>query len=599
MGSLFAVIPRLEAGTEAEALFQRATRAFERQTEPDPVISNGWSYVASGRRRNGSGSPVAMDRESGSWLAVAGTVFHQSGNNHTEYLLQQYLKVGAVRLAHDLDGFFVIIAGNSGAREVVVISDVVGSLHVYYREFAVGIALSTSSLALAELAAVSLDPVGCQEFLGTGVMYEDRTFYNEVRKLPPATITTFQGGHRAKQERYWDLSTLTPESLSPNQATDLLWETLTSAISRVNRHFDSIVSDLTGGYDSRALTAALLHGQKKFATAVSGPATSADVVISRGLAAMLGLEHIHNPPNPNPLTAEDLQSSVELTDGECDVVEYSRVARIHTELSRRFQVSLNGSFGEVARGYWWELLFPHIGARRKLDSHKLASKRYALGSCAGLFQPQYRVNLAEHMAGVVERTISGLESYPNTFQMDAAYLRMRMQRWQGRIASSTNRIWPCLSPFMFRTVLETMLQARHGARERSLLVRLMLAKYQPRLAAYPLEHGYPALPATWKNFPRFWPLVPYYAGKVVRKLSPRTAVQDQPTEAQRLRTQLWQLEEVRGLLRPEAMKSLAVLDRATLATFLDASQQAGFSQDAAWRRLLTLEWALAGARVNR
>ena len=178
------------------------------------------------------------------------------------------------------------------------------------------------------------------------------------------------------------------------------------------------------------------------------------------------------------------------------------MARIHRDLSQQFQISINGSFGEVARGYWWELLAPHTGAHSKLDSHKLAVRRYALSSCSFLFQAQRRINLVEHIQGVADRTIVGLEAHPNTFQMDVAYLRMRMQRWQGRIASSTNRIWPCLSPFMSRTVLETMLQTRFAARQRSRLIRLMLAKYKPRLAAYPLEHGNPALAGDMEDHPR-------------------------------------------------------------------------------------------------
>ena len=92
----------------------------------------------------------------------------------------------------------MIIAGNAGSREVVVITDIVGSLHFYYRQLGAGVALSTSSLLLAQVGAVSLDVVGCQEFLGTGVIYEDRTFYNEIRKLPPATITTFLDGRKSK-----------------------------------------------------------------------------------------------------------------------------------------------------------------------------------------------------------------------------------------------------------------------------------------------------------------------------------------------------------------------------------------------------------------
>jgi len=595
VGSFVAVVPCSETAVEAEGLFRAASRALvgRSRSGPDSTISNAWSFAATCRRRNGSGAPIVVDPETGSWLAVAGTPFHRSGSSEAEHLLAQYLKIGAERLAQELDGFFVIIAGNAPTRQIVVITDVVGSLHVYHRQFGFGIALSTSSQVLAELDDVSLDAVGCQEFLGTGVIYEDRTFYNEVKKLPPATITTFVNGRRAGQQPYWNVADLTPELLNADQATETLWKDLTSAVTRINKQFDSVACDLTGGYDSRAVAAAFLQGQGKFATVVSGPPNSGDVIVSRGLADMFGLPHVHYPPSTAPITLEDLEAALQLTDGECDLIEYVNVARIHRDLSQRYQVSINGSFGEIARGYWWELLFPRIGARSKLDSYKLATRRYALGSCSALFQPKYRLNLAGQMQSVIDRTLSGLETCPNTFQMDIAYLRMRMQRWQGRIASSTDRIWPCLSPFMFRTVLETMLQTRFAVRERSLLVRLMLAKYQPRLATYPLEHGNPALPATWKTLPKFWPLVPYYTGKVAQKLKIGRTVGGRPgAAAQGPRRHLWKMDAVRGLLQPAAMKSMAVLDPGAVAAFLENSQTEGFSQDSAWCRLLTLEMAL-------
>jgi asparagine synthase (glutamine-hydrolysing) len=598
-GTFIAVVPGHESAVEAASLFLRASCVIREtnRRDPDSTLSNGWSFAASYPRLNGSGASIVADARTGSWIAALGTYFHRSGNNRPEHLLEQYLALGAEGLVNDLDGFFVIIGGHAASGEVVVMTDIVGSLHFYYRQFSSGVALSTSSLVLAQLDAVSLDASGCQEFLGTGVIYEDRTLYSEVKKLPPAAITRFANGRKVGHRQYWNLDALAPESLTATQATEALWENLTSTVATINRHFDSIVCDLTGGYDSRAIAAAFLHGQKTFSTVVSGPPNIGDVRVSRGLAEMLGLEHIHYPPVTNPITCNDLDAALGLTDGECDLLEYVAVARIHHDLSQRFQISINGSFGEVARGYWWELLLPHTGARSKLDSHKVAAQRYALSSASVLFQVKHQVDLVEHIKGVVDRAIAGFETYPNTFQMDVAYLRMRMQRWQGRIASSTNRIWPCFSPFMFRPVLEAMLQTRFAVRERSLLVRLMLAKYQPRLATYPLEHGNPALPATWKTIPKFWPLVPYYGGKVMQRLE-RKILRKQPAQAPSPRLQLWQTDEVRTLLQPATMKSVAVLDPAAVAAFLENSCQPGFSRDSEWRRLLTLEWALARTTVR-
>lgn len=590
-----AIFPDSATAGHAERYFRRlvdASRAIHGLT-PDSLVREPWSYVASFPRRNGSGNPVASDPGTSSWLAIAGTCFHESGNQDPEHLLRQYLRGGAERLARDLEGFFAVLIGDGRTKHVTIITDIIGSYHLYIRQMADITAASDSSLALACVSDAVLDPVACQEFLGTGIMYEDRTFYREVRKLPGATITTLSRGTLQGQRRYWSMANLCPESLRGEQAVEALWQALTSASTKIAKGYGSIVSDLTGGYDSRALVAAFLGAGQKFATVVSGPPESPDVVISKGLATLLGLEHLHYPPR-GPLTADDLKTALLLTDGERDLVEYADVARVHTSLAERFQISINGSFGEVARGYWWELLFPRTGAREELDSHKLALRRYAVTSCPELFQPRFRIDLVEHTRAAIDRVTAGLDAFPNTFQMDAAYIGMRMQRWQGRIASSTTRIWPCLSPFMFRSVLETMLQASHRLRSRSLLIRRMLAAYQPAIAAYPMEHGYPPLPATWKTLPRFWPLIPYYGSRVAEKLRQRFGLNGTPSTPECAKP-LSSDPSIEELLVPARMEAASVLDGDALRVFLEAARREGFTKRALWNRLLTLEYALSSA----
>jgi len=178
-----------------------------------------------------------------------------------------------------------------------------------------------------------------------------------------------------------------------------------------------------------------------------------------------------------------------------------------------------------------------------------------------------------------------------------------MQRWQGRIASSTNQIWPCLSPFMFRSVIETMLGTRAMLRWRGLMIRKMLARFSPQMASDPLEHGFPAEPATWKNFYRFFPLANYFGGKVVGKIRgklglKKTAESGDGTVDSRL--QLWRDERVKELLRPGKMQLASYLDPAALANFLARSQQKEFPFAEQWGRILSLECALqSAARARR
>ena len=257
-----------------------------------------------------------------------------------------------------------------------------------------------------------------------------------MQKLPPASITTFSNGRLSRQQQYWSPADLRPESLSAEDATDALWDRLGSAVRKINSRYQPVVCDLTGGYDSRAIAAAFLGAGKSFATVVSGPSDSADVRVSHGLAASFGLQHLHYPRATCGISEDEVRWVLRLTDGECDLTDYIHVARIHRDLTRQFAISINGSFGEVARGYWWELLFPRTGKAVKLDSQKLAALRYAVGPHDSLLQPQYDFGLRDHLTEVVDRAILGMETYPNTFQMDVAYLRMRMQRWQGRLATA-------------------------------------------------------------------------------------------------------------------------------------------------------------------
>jgi hypothetical protein len=148
-----------------------------------------------------------------------------------------------------------------------------------------------------------------------------------------------------------------------------------------------------------------------------------------------------------------------------------------------------------------------------------------------------------------------------------------------------------------------MLGARAMLRWRSLMIRKMLARFSPRMADYPLEHGFPAEPTTWKNFYRFFPLATYFGEKVLHKiggkfLPRRTVKSDNGSFDPRM--QLWGEEQVKEVLRPANMELAASLDSAALAGFLTRSQRVEFPFGEQWARVLSLECALqAASRARR
>ncbi|MFN0087439.1 MAG: hypothetical protein ACKVX9_18765, partial [Blastocatellia bacterium] len=593
VGNFLLTMGREEVGERAGAIFRRGIEQAARlkAISPSIVREEGFAAVAVFARENGSGGGFARDEGTGNWLAACGTWFHSEGAAVGEEarLLVRMARTGIDEVARELEGFFVIACYDARAREVAIITDLMGSRHCFVRDLGDCLAVSTSSLLLAGLAPARIDPVGGEEYLRAGVIYEDRTLFREVRKLAPATVYRLAAGRIASIRRYWSFDELEPDSAGAPAAIERLSEALTGAAARIGKVYASPVCDLTGGWDSRAVAASFLRAGVRFETTVSGPAGSPDVVIAARLAAIAAVGHRRVEPE-TPSSAARVKEAAALTDGEFDPVEYARIAEIHRFLAARFDASVNGSYGEAARGYWWELLWPHTGRRRPIDARSLAMTRYLTSAeSPALFPAGAGLDLPAHLAGIIERCAAAPVVQPNTAQMDRAYLLARMQRWQGRIASATDQIWPCLSPFMFRSALEAALRTPPRHRRNNRLMRGVIHRLRPDLAAEPLESGAPALPLTLRSWPKSLPAPGVLVAKAVRKLAPLPATQG---AAEPARLRLWREEEIAAALTPAGMRLGALIDAERLAAFLAASRSERFGFDAQWNRMLGLELAL-------
>ncbi|HTL75900.1 MAG TPA: hypothetical protein VL654_06235 [Casimicrobiaceae bacterium] len=483
---------------------------------------------------------------------------------------------GVEAVAGQLEGPYALVVFDRRRARAQVVTDLAGTLHIFVAEHAGGWVIGTSSAWLAALTGASLDPIGTHEFLATGIVYEGRTLWQRVRKIGQSTVATLLSGGVVDERRYWSFANIVPERDDFATSILRLARAMPDAARAIGARHTRVLCDITAGYDSRATIAAFLMADVPFAGTVSGPEESRDVVISRAIAARFDIPHVHAAPALRGDAAE-FEDAIALTDGECDAADYARVAAIHRQHARDYQISVNGSFGELARGYWWELLWPSIGADEPLDAAMLARRRFAAARYDSTLFADTSFDLATHMRDVIERVNRPLRGMPNTTLLDHAYFALRMHRWQGRIASSTARIWPNVSLFAFRSVLEPVLEARASSRIRSGLIRSLLARYLPALANYPLEAGHPSAPLRITNIHRFWPLVPHYGARIGRKLAP-------PASGRARGAQTAQKPQRR--LTPQEVDLLMASDvfaRDRLQPWLEAA-----SPSAQYSRLLTL-----------
>lgn len=587
------VLVHADSPDRAEELLRAATDLFSRLQgiACEETLTAGSTRAAVFPLLARPGAGIVRAVRSGRWIFGAGTPFYEgrAGRAALDTLLRE-TESGPLA-AGRTEGIFALVLGQPGGA-FDVLTDRLGNLHVYQRRVRGATVVCTSSLVLAGLEPWSPDWHGCRQFLSTGTVFGRRSLFDGIEKLQPARIYSF-GGPQTEERVYWNLQdklfgrTAEPGDLAATARA------LAASMDAILGAFPNALLDLTGGYDSRAVLAAALETGRPFTTIVNGPEDSGDVVTARRIAAEFNLNLIHTPP-PSSGAAEAWAAAgpcLALTDAEYDVTLYQRAYRVHSARARDFDVTVNGSNGEITKGYWYELLLPHTGKPGHFDPSRIARARFTFeGEPAGLLAHDFSTTVTGDLAAEISAATRGLDDCPNTSLLDTVYLALRMHRWQGRISSSTQRIWPGASPFMFSRPMELSLAMPGVRRARLAFTTRLIEHLNPRLAALPLEYGYPALPLRPTNFHRF--LVPgfrEYWPKVLKKAGLRRANTTPGGAAPDFTLSLLSLDDVRSLLDPATMASSFLYRRETLSAWLGALARPDNRERNRLGRVLTLE----------
>ena len=578
-------------------LFRTGIRYFHELAglTPTQEVRCGATAVAKFPKRFGPATGIVRGSDPKRWMCGAGTWFYDRSTGAEALQRLSATSLGPDSQDRDLagiDGLFAIAFGDAAKEEFCILTDRLGSLHVYMATVDSCLVVSTSSMVVAALAKAAWDPLGCREFVAVGSIYEKRTLFQGIEKLPPASVFRFQDGRLKSQTKYWDVSSAMYDAAPFRGDVPALAGALEEVATTIGRNFNRPVMDLTGGFDSRAILGAVLRSGKSFETVVNGVDDLPDVLVANRIAAQFGLNHRHQKSSlDTPQQVWDgAKDALAFTDGEYEVLFYNRVLDVHSRLARDFDISLNGSNGEMAKGYWWELLFPFIGWKGHFDDRRVAAGRFAFeGEMSGLLAHRFDDDLAGHFAGIIHRANAGLEHHPNTAKLDNVYLTLRMQRWQGRIASATNRVWNCTSPFMWRRPMEMALSAPPSMRVRNRMVRRLIEYLDPKLAAIPLAQGYPALPLRPGTAHLFGPLAQELLFAATKRLRRFLPGRRQPQVSVNPIKGLWSIEEMSQMLDPKTMVSGSLYNDGPLAGLLRQSRDDQFAGSRRFGRVLTIE----------
>jgi asparagine synthase (glutamine-hydrolysing) len=184
-------------------------------------------------------------------LEARGTVFETS--NTAELIARGWQAEGESFLRR-LNGMFSLVICNPSSRELIVITDRFGLKPLFYVSVPGTFAVATELKSLLGLPGIARDwsEQGVGEFFAFGHFFSDRTLFEGVRQVPPATVLRVRGGLVPEITTYWTPAARAA-SESAGEQISRLDDALYAAVQMRARPGERLGISLSGGLDARTI----------------------------------------------------------------------------------------------------------------------------------------------------------------------------------------------------------------------------------------------------------------------------------------------------------------------------------------------------------
>jgi hypothetical protein len=274
----------------------------------------------------------------------------------------------------------------------------------------------------------------------------NRTGFKEVRFVDPATHYTWNAAGTPQQQSLNVLdSWIKPPAASRPECMEMARMALLNYITATWPLFSDASGGLTGGYDSRSIFATYRYLGLKLRARVKGPANNYDVILSKRLAAMAGMDLTVKPKAElPPIAAESIRASVHAAlVWQAGNMDNEKMISFLPAGSRLPVGSVNvmGRDGPIGRGFFARL----IGAD-KLDPqlYQQHMVRWLTEKIPDFFLPEIKAGVQELIHRMVQQGVE--RGLSDAKQLDFLYLFERVRRWSsGSQHSQTSQV---LAPFL-------------------------------------------------------------------------------------------------------------------------------------------------------
>lgn len=281
-----------------------------------------------------------------------------------------------------------------------------------------------------------------------GVILDDVTGFEGVTVLPQCARVDLDGAGEHKIATALHPARWYPNGLRPEEAALVARADLDAELRAISElGVATVLSDLTGGKDSRVILAGMLSAGvvDSFRFLTRGPPDLPDVHIANHLAEQLGLQRARPLPLPEDEAARWRVRAVDAdlgidrrfvfgTSGMCTLWSSGALPVPLRE------VTLNGVGGEP-----WYTNYPASGKLARLDQFPNWLYNSQKIGKAGLVKPEARAHYETVIARIAQELLEGARTPQDA--VDKYYLRVRMRRWWGTYSEldRQNRVHPLFS----------------------------------------------------------------------------------------------------------------------------------------------------------
>ncbi|MCB0976744.1 MAG: hypothetical protein KDB02_04730 [Acidimicrobiales bacterium] len=443
---------------------------------------------------------------------AVGPVFtYRSDDNDPLHRFAIDLQVGAAQPSA-LDSQAAVFAWDSRARRLHVITDRMGTVHVYRSG---NDSVGTFSPAVAGSGGHRLDWIGITGFCGFGFYPGDRTALEDVRIVRPATwLLLDDRGATVSERRTWTW-TFEPANRSVDETLEAFDDVWTRVLARRLRGSRAVIP-LSGGLDSRTILAAATSaavGADVRTFTYGYPGSRVETSVARRVGAARGASPLEQTVGPYLL---------DRFDEVFDAVE----GFVGLTLPRQAGASdVIGSLGDrVVGGHWGDVWFDSIGSGSETVSPvERALTIFAKRGRSTLFDELCRPHLnglepEDVLRGLIADEVARLPDLGDPAMLLKA---LKTEQWSFRWTLAGTRAYQLGAsvdlPFYADEVVDLFLTVPQRMLSGRALQVAYLRRFHPDLAAIRWQQSGTTLLDRW------WERPAAKAERAVRKVS-RTAL---------------------------------------------------------------------------